>query len=33
MMSADEVNVEQLLDARKVVLVESALETLANRTK
>lgn len=33
LMSADEVNVEQLLDARKVVLVESALETLANRTK
>ena len=33
LMSAAEVNVEQLLDARKVVLVESALETLANRTK
>lgn len=33
LMSADEVNVEQLLGARKVVLVESALETLANRTK
>ena len=33
LMSADEVNVEQLLGARKVVLVESARETLANRTK
>lgn len=33
LMSAAEVNVEQLLGARKVVIVESALETLANRTK
>ena len=33
LMSAAEVNVEQLLDARKVVIVESALETIANRTK
>ena len=33
LMTAAEVNVEQLLDARKVVLVESALETIANRTK
>lgn len=33
LMSAAEVNVEQLLDARKVVIVESALESIANRTK
>lgn len=33
LMSAAEVNVEQLLHANKVVVVESALETLANRTK
>ena len=33
LMSAAEVNVEQLLHANKVVLVESALETIANRTK
>lgn len=33
LMTAAEVNVEQLLDATKVVLVESALETIANRTK
>lgn len=33
LMTAAEVNVEQLLNARKVVLVESALETIANRTK
>ena len=33
LMSAAEVNVEQLLDAKKVVIVESALETIANRTK
>lgn len=33
LMSAAEVNVEQLLGARKVIIVESALETLANRTK
>ncbi len=33
LMSAAEVNVEQLLNANKVVLVESALETIANRTK
>ena len=33
LMSAAEVNVEQLLNARKVVIVESALETIANRTK
>lgn len=33
LMSAAEVNVEQLLDARKVVLVESAMEIIANRTK
>ena len=32
-MSAAEVNVEQLLNASKVVIVESALETIANRTK
>ncbi len=32
LMTAAEVNVEQLLNARKVVLVESALETLARRT-
>ena len=33
LMSAAEVNVEQLLDARKVVLVDSAMEIIANRTK
>ncbi|MBR5890002.1 MAG: 50S ribosomal protein L4 [Akkermansia sp.] len=33
LMSAAEVNVEQLLDARKVVIVDSAMETIANRTK
>ena len=33
LMSAAEVNVEQLLHANKVVIVESALETIANRTK
>ena len=33
LMSASEVNVEQLLHANKVVIVESALETIANRTK
>ena len=33
LMSAAEVNVEQLLDARKVVLVDSAIEIIANRTK
>jgi large subunit ribosomal protein L4 len=33
LMSADEVNVEQLLHANKVVIVESALTTIANRTK
>lgn len=33
LMSAAEVNVEQLLNANKVVIVESALETIANRTK
>ena len=33
LMSAAEVNVEQLLDARKVIIVESAMETIANRTK
>ncbi len=33
LMSAAEVNVEQLLNAGKVVIVESALETIANRTK
>ncbi|MBR5522308.1 MAG: 50S ribosomal protein L4 [Akkermansia sp.] len=33
LMTAAEVNVEQLLNARKVVIVESALETIANRTK
>ena len=33
LMSAAEVNVEQLLDARKVVIVESAMEIIANRTK
>lgn len=33
LMSAAEVNVEQLLNASKVVIVESALETIANRTK
>ena len=32
-MSAAEVNVEQLLHANKVVIVESALTTIANRTK
>lgn len=32
LMTASEVNVEQLLNARKVVLVQSALETLARRT-
>lgn len=33
LMTAAEVNVEHLLNARKVVIVESALETIANRTK
>ena len=33
LMSAAEVNVEQLLDARKVVFVDSAMEIIANRTK
>ena len=33
LMSAAEVIVEQLLHGNKVVLVESALETIANRTK
>ena len=33
LMSAAEVNVEQLLDARKVVIVESAMEIIPNRTK
>ena len=33
LMSAAEVNVEQLLHANKVVIVESALTTIANRTK
>ena len=33
LMSALEVNVEQLLHANKVVIVESALATIANRTK
>lgn len=33
LMSAAEVNIEHLLHAGKVVVVESALETLANRTK
>ena len=33
LMTAAEVNVEQLLGAKKIVLVESALETLATRTK
>ena len=33
LMSAAEVNVEQLLDARKVVIVDSAMEIIANRTK
>ena len=33
LMSAAEVNVEQLFDARKVVIVDSAMETIANRTK
>ena len=33
LMSAAEVNVEQLLDARKGVLVDSAMEIIANRTK
>lgn len=33
LMTAAEVNVEQLLNAGKVVLVESAVETIANRTK
>ena len=33
LLSAAEVNVEQLLDARKVVIVDSAMEIIANRTK
>ena len=33
LMTAAEVNVEQLLDARQVVLVDSAMEIIANRTK
>ena len=33
LMSAAEVNIEHLLNAGKVVIVESALETIANRTK
>ena len=33
LMTAAEVNVEQLLDARKVVIVDSAMEIIANRTK
>ena len=33
LMSAAEVNVEQLLDARKVVIVDSAMEIIDNRTK
>ena len=33
LMSADEVNIEHLLNAGKVIIVESALETIANRTK
>ena len=33
LMTAAEVNVEQLRDARKVVLVDSAMEIIANRTK
>lgn len=33
LMSAAEVNVEHLLDARKVVIVDSAMEIIANRTK
>lgn len=33
LMSAAEVNIEQLLHADKVIIVESALETIANRTK
>ena len=32
-MSAAEVNIEHLLNASKVVFVDSALETIANRTK
>lgn len=32
LMSAAEVNIEQLLNAKAVILVDSALETLANRT-
>lgn len=32
LMTADEVNIEQLMNARAVVLVENALETLARRT-
>ncbi len=31
-MSAAEVNVEQLLNAGKVILVETSFETLASRT-
>ena len=33
LMSAAEVNIEHLMNANKVVIVESALETIANRTK
>ena len=33
LMSAAEVNIEHLLHASKIVIVESALETIANRTK
>ena len=33
LMSAAEVNIEHLLNASKVVIVDSALETIANRTK
>lgn len=33
LMSAAEVNIEHLLHADKVIIVESALETIANRTK
>lgn len=33
LMSAAEVNIEHLLHADKVLIVESALETIANRTK
>lgn len=32
LMTADEVNIEQLMNARAVILVENALETLARRT-